>query len=169
VAVEDRAKPRCGCLGKKGGDDDYVTRLCIVLEDAFNPLRARSIQYVWSSQEQIGAIFPSPYTKQVGLIVLRSGAKSADQWFPEVHGIITDYRDFYYHIGGFPPWPLFEDVELFRKALRLASVRSIPAAVSTSSRRFQARGILRPQWLNPRLLCRFLLGASPEKLASRYR
>lgn len=78
-------------------------------------------------------------------------------------------REFYDQIGGFPPWPLFEDVELLRVARRQTSVQSLPAAVSTSSRRFQKRGILRQQWLNTRLLCRFLLGASPEKLAHLYR
>lgn len=75
--------------------DDYVARVCIIFEDSFNPLRTRSIQYVWSSREPIGAIFPSPYTKQVGLIVLRSGDTAADQWFPEERDIIADYRDYF--------------------------------------------------------------------------
>ena len=78
-------------------------------------------------------------------------------------------RDFYHQIGGFPTWPLFEDVELLRNARRRTSVRSLPAAVSTSSRRFLKRGVVRQQWLNTHLLCRFLLGASPEKLATQYR
>ncbi len=78
-------------------------------------------------------------------------------------------RDFYQQIGGFPEWPLFEDVELLRIARRQTSVRSLRAQVTTSSRRFAKRGMLSQQWLNARLLCRFLLGTSPKILAARYR
>lgn len=78
-------------------------------------------------------------------------------------------RDFYAQLGGFPPWPLFEDVELLRRARRVTRVWSFPAAVTTSARRFRHRGPLRQQWLNTRLLLRFLAGTSPETLARRYR
>ncbi|MBL9202301.1 MAG: hypothetical protein JNL39_17460 [Opitutaceae bacterium] len=78
-------------------------------------------------------------------------------------------RDFYAQLGGFPPWLLFEDVELLRRARRVTRVWSFPAAVTTSARRFRHRGPLRQQWLNTRLLLRFLAGTSPETLARRYR
>ena len=78
-------------------------------------------------------------------------------------------REFYAELGGFPAWPLFEDVELLRRARRVTRVWSFPACVTTSARRFRAHGALRQQWLNTRLLLLFLSGTSPEKLAAVYR
>ncbi|MBL9190143.1 MAG: TIGR04283 family arsenosugar biosynthesis glycosyltransferase [Opitutaceae bacterium] len=78
-------------------------------------------------------------------------------------------RDFYAELGGFPPWPLFEDVELLRRARRITRVWSFPACVTTSARRFRSRGPLRQQWLNGRLLLRFLSGTPPHVLAAEYR
>jgi rSAM/selenodomain-associated transferase 2 len=83
-------------------------------------------------------------------------------------GILV-HRDLYTTLSGFPPWPLFEDVELLRRARRLGPVPSLPAAVTTSARRFEAEGMLRRQWRNARLLARFLRGESPEALAAEYR
>lgn len=78
-------------------------------------------------------------------------------------------RAFYDELGGFPPWPLFEDVALLQRARRRAKIHSLPAAVTTSARRFQAHGHVRQQWRNARLLLRYLGGASPLVLAEEYR
>jgi uncharacterized protein len=78
-------------------------------------------------------------------------------------------RTFYEAIGGFAAWPLFEDVDLLRRARRKTKVHSLPAAVTTSARRFERRGNFRQQCLNARLLLRYLCGASPEVLAAVYR
>jgi hypothetical protein len=82
--------------------------------------------------------------------------------------VIVVRREFYAQLGGFPPWPLFEDVELLRRARRVARVWSLPACVTTSARRFHRHGTLRQQWRNARLLLRFLAGASPHALAAEY-
>lgn len=78
-------------------------------------------------------------------------------------------RAFYHDRGGFPPWPLFEDVALLQRARRIARIHSLPAAVTTSARRFQAHGHLRQQLRNARLLLRYLCGTSPHVLAEEYR
>ncbi len=78
-------------------------------------------------------------------------------------------RAFYEAIGGFPEWPLFEDVALLQRAREHGRVPSLPAAVTTSARRFEANGHYRQQWLNARLLWRYLWGASPHALAEYYR
>lgn len=97
-------------------------------------------------------------------------------WFTRIDSVFTRFgdqgiavrRDFYAWVGGFPRWSLFEDVELLRRARRETRIRSFPACVTTSARRFR-RGAWRQQWLNTRLLLAFLAGGSPEKLALRYR
>ncbi len=98
-------------------------------------------------------------------------------WFTRFDSVFTRFgdqgivvrREFYERIGGFPPWPLFEDVELLRRARRVTRVHSFPAILITSARRFRERGPVRQQARNARLLLRFLAGAKPEDLAREYR
>ncbi|NEX18999.1 glycosyl transferase family 2 [Thiorhodococcus mannitoliphagus] len=77
-------------------------------------------------------------------------------------------RSVYQAVGGFPDWPLFEDVELARRVRRHSPVVKLPASVTTSAVRFTANGLLRQQLFNGLLLGRFLLGTSPEHLAAVY-
>lgn len=77
-------------------------------------------------------------------------------------------RRVYESVGGFPPWPLFEDVELARRVRRVARVRKLPGAVTTSAVRFARHGMLRQQLINGVLLARFFLGDSPARLAAIY-
>lgn len=98
-------------------------------------------------------------------------------WCSRIDSVLTRFGDqgifvrraFYDKLGGFPAWPLFEDVELLRRARRVTKVWSLPAVVTTSARRFRRRGPFRQQLQNAQLLARFLLGTPPEKLAATYR
>lgn len=71
-------------------------------------------------------------------------------------------------LGGFPEWPLFEDVALLQRARRHTRVQSFPAAVITSGRRFRREGILRQTLRNGWLMLQYLCGVSPQKLAVKY-
>lgn len=79
-------------------------------------------------------------------------------------------RSLFAAIGGFPDWPLFEDVDLLSRARRRTRkrIKKLPAAVTTSAVRFLENGILSQQLLNAELMLRFSLGASPEALRRRY-
>jgi rSAM/selenodomain-associated transferase 2 len=98
-------------------------------------------------------------------------------WFTRFDSVFTRFGDqgilirrtFYEQLGGFPDWPLFEDVALLQRARALTRIHSLPACVTTSARRFRDHGPLRQQMQNARLLLRYLLGASPEDLAREYR
>jgi len=84
------------------------------------------------------------------------------------HGILIR-TDLYRAIGGFPDWPLFEDVELLRRARRRCGrIDLLAASVTTSDRRFAAVGAGRQQVRNAWLLVRFLAGADPHRLAREY-
>jgi hypothetical protein len=75
-------------------------------------------------------------------------------------------------VGGFPDWPLFEDVELARRVRRQTGpwrrIRKLSAAVTTSAVRFQRGGVLRQQLRNATALLRFFAGVSPARLAVEY-
>lgn len=97
-------------------------------------------------------------------------------WFTRFDSVFTRFGDqgiavrrgFYDRLGGFPPWPLFEDVELLCSARKITRIWSFPAAVTTSARRFRQHGPVRQQIRNSWLLIRFLLGANPVHLAAEY-
>ena len=93
---------------------------------------------------------------------------------------MTIRRDLFAAVGGFPDWPLFEDVELARRVRQYSRqsshqsshqcsrIAKLPSAVTTSASRFLANGPARQQLANGLLLARFLLGAPPARLAASY-
>lgn len=78
-------------------------------------------------------------------------------------------REDYEAAGGYPPVPLMEDVALVRALRRLTPVRTIPAAIRVSARRWERDGVWRRTWANWRLLLAYFWGVPPERLAARYR
>ena len=81
---------------------------------------------------------------------------------------IVARRSFFQALGTFPSWPLFEDVALLQKARGRTRVRSFPAAVVTSARRFEREGIVRQSLRNGWYVLQYLRGVSPWELAARY-
>jgi rSAM/selenodomain-associated transferase 2 len=78
-------------------------------------------------------------------------------------------REFYEQIGGFPDWPLFEDIYLLEQARKYTHIYSIPSRVQTSSRRFLQNGVIKQLVWNAWLVILYKLGRSPSKLAEMYR
>jgi rSAM/selenodomain-associated transferase 2 len=72
-------------------------------------------------------------------------------------------------IGGIPQQVLMEDVELSRRLKRLAPPLCLWKRVTTSSRRWEAHGVLRTILLMWRLRLAYFLGTDPETLAARWR
>ncbi len=77
-------------------------------------------------------------------------------------------RSDYEACGGFPPWPLMEDVEMRRRLRRHGKIVKARACIVTSARLFVRDGVILRQLRNAWLLARFLAGASPQKLARLY-
>ncbi len=77
-------------------------------------------------------------------------------------------RSFFEMLGGFPDWPLFEDVQLLRNARVNTRIHTLPTVVVTSSRKFVEHGFIRQQVRNAMLMALYLAGTSADRLASRY-
>jgi ABC-type glycerol-3-phosphate transport system substrate-binding protein len=77
--------------------------------------------------------------------------------------------DWFRRAGGFPPVPLMEDVALSKTLRRIGGPLCLRARVTTSSRRWEQRGIWRTILLMWRLRLAYALGADPARLAERYR
>ncbi|MBX0326230.1 TIGR04283 family arsenosugar biosynthesis glycosyltransferase [Oscillochloris sp. ZM17-4] len=77
-------------------------------------------------------------------------------------------RELFAELGGFPDWPLFEDVRLFELARARTDIYVVPAEVVTSARRFEANGVI-PQLLHDLWLwLQYVAGVSPHEIARSY-
>jgi hypothetical protein len=77
-------------------------------------------------------------------------------------------RDQFTALGGFPEWPIFEDVELLRRARRHGGVHKLAGEMITSAVRYRENGVIRQQLLNAWLILRFLTGLPAERIAAIY-
>ncbi|EGV16019.1 TIGR04283 family arsenosugar biosynthesis glycosyltransferase [Thiocapsa marina] len=97
-------------------------------------------------------------------------------WFSRFDSLLTSFGDqgilirrrVFDQLGGFPDWPLFEDVELLRRGRRRGRVLKLPGVMTTSAVRFRRNGVVRQQLTNAGLILRYLLGATPTRLAELY-
>ena len=107
----------------------------------------------------------------------RSAILRVYAWFTRYDTAFTTFGDQAYFIrrrafervGGFPEWPILEDVEMRRRLKRAGRFVKLPSSVVTSARRFRKHGPVRQQLRNIAIITLFYLGLSPEQLASWYR
>jgi rSAM/selenodomain-associated transferase 2/rSAM/selenodomain-associated transferase 1 len=71
-------------------------------------------------------------------------------------------------IGGYRDIPLMEDVDLVRRLSRAGRLYHARSAVTTSARRWERDGWWRRSAQNVMLASRFLVGATPSRLAQHY-
>ena len=79
-------------------------------------------------------------------------------------------RDYFNALGGYKDIPIMEDVELMRRIKRKGDkICIIPEQVKTSPRRWEEEGFVYVNVRNTFLFFSYVLGVSPEKLASFYK
>ena len=71
-------------------------------------------------------------------------------------------------LGGYRPYPIMEDIDLWRRLRKRVRLIVLDAPVVTSSRRFDRHGVFKQQCLGCALLLLFLLGVSPFRLERFY-
>ncbi len=75
---------------KKGNDS--VLGLYVVLSGL--PF-VKSIKYIWSDTQPVGAAFDSPFSSGSKMIVIRSGRAQAGTWLTEERDVLSDYERFF--------------------------------------------------------------------------
>lgn len=75
----------------------------------------------------------------------------------------------YHAAGGYPPWPVLEDVALVRALRAGGSVRRLPSSLLVSARRWEREGPVRTWVRNTVLVSAYLAGVPPARLARWYR
>lgn len=77
-------------------------------------------------------------------------------------------RHFFDSFQGFPQIPLMEDIAICKKARRLAKPVIIDQPLTSSSRRWQNKGVVRTVLLMWSLRCAYWLGVDPQRLYKIY-
>jgi rSAM/selenodomain-associated transferase 2/rSAM/selenodomain-associated transferase 1 len=72
-------------------------------------------------------------------------------------------------VGGFPALPLMEDLEMSRRLRCRGRLAVLPAAATTSARRFTEHGTWRTLAFMQYLKLLYFLGADPQRICDRYR
>lgn len=97
-------------------------------------------------------------------------------WFTKFDSIFTTFgdqaivmkRSFFSEIGGFPNFPMFEDVEFFRRARKIKKIYKLPSFVTTSARRYERKGVVKTQLLNGFYILGYLIGINPVRIYRKY-
>lgn len=78
-------------------------------------------------------------------------------------------RSLYERLGGFPPWPLLEDLGLGDAARAVEPWSVLRPALSTSARRWERAGVVRTMWKMWVVRAAWRMGREPASLVSFYR
>lgn len=84
-------------------EDDFAARVYVIFPAAFIT-NSRVLEYLWAEKLPAGMTGTSPYSKNIKLIVLKSGPAGPGEWFSEERDILTDYMKMFgrspeYNIG----------------------------------------------------------------------
>jgi rSAM/selenodomain-associated transferase 2 len=77
-------------------------------------------------------------------------------------------RSSFERVGGFPNWPLFEDLRFLERMRKGTEIRKLGLEVTTSARKFVRDGRIRRQLRNCWCLLLYWCGVSPQWLAKAY-
>ncbi|MDY6990309.1 MAG: TIGR04283 family arsenosugar biosynthesis glycosyltransferase [Thermodesulfobacteriota bacterium] len=77
-------------------------------------------------------------------------------------------RDAYFQAGGFPDWPIMEDVDLVRRLNRVGGFELARGCVRTSGRRWKRENAVFTTLRNWSLMIRYYMGHRPHTLARHY-
>ena len=78
---------------KKG--HDYAARVFVVKKTGATPLSNRAMNYVFSSNEEVGVYHPSPYTKKSIDYVLSTTKKNLDEWVTAKANVREHFKKFH--------------------------------------------------------------------------
>lgn len=72
--------------------DDYPARVYVVVSGGSAFWKTRSLVYVWSSQQPLGATWNNAFTDNARVMALRSGTQDAGRWVSEKRDIRADFQ-----------------------------------------------------------------------------
>lgn len=81
LALDERSK----------SGDDFVARIYVVIDGGFMLWRTKSLNYVWSSNQDKGLIWDNPFAgSRVKMMSVQGKASNTGQWFEEKRNVYQD-------------------------------------------------------------------------------
>ncbi|MFK8075781.1 MAG: DUF3047 domain-containing protein [Granulosicoccus sp.] len=77
---------------KTRAGDDFPARLYVVSKTGILPWQTLAINYVWSSEQELGDSWSNPFTEKAKMIVVQSGNSNAGQWVTQTRNIAEDFK-----------------------------------------------------------------------------
>ena len=76
--------------------DDYAARIYVVIDGGMMPWKTKSLNYVWSSSQQVGAEWNNAFaSSNVKMIAVRGKYDKTDAWFSEKRNVYQDLIRFF--------------------------------------------------------------------------
>ncbi len=75
--------------------DDYPARVYMVVSGGAAFWKTRSLVYVWSSHQPIGATWHNAFTSNARVMALRSGTDDTGRWITEKRNIRADFQQLF--------------------------------------------------------------------------
>lgn len=72
--------------------DDYSARVYVIREGGLLPWRTKALNYVWSSNEPVGSVWPNAFTDRSQMIAVRSFEDKAGVMYQEKRNIKADFQ-----------------------------------------------------------------------------
>jgi hypothetical protein len=86
-------QPLSGVDENTKAGDDFAARLFVVVERGILGLNSLSMNYVWASQHPAGAGWQSPFTRNVRLPAMDSGAAHLNLWISRKRNVREDFKE----------------------------------------------------------------------------
>ncbi len=74
------------------GGDDFPARLYVVVQTGMLPWQTLALNYVWSSNQDVGESWPNPFTQKAMMVAVQSGNSKAGQWVTQSRNIVEDFE-----------------------------------------------------------------------------
>jgi len=72
--------------------DDFPARLYVVVQTGLFPWQTLAINYVWSSNQEIGQSWDNPYTKKSIMVAVQSGDSQVGEWISQTRNVAQDFK-----------------------------------------------------------------------------
>lgn len=72
--------------------DDFPARLYVVARTGRLPWQTLAINYVWSSNQEVGSYWPNPFTRKAQVMAVQSGNSKAGQWVTQNRDVRADFK-----------------------------------------------------------------------------
>jgi len=90
--------------------DDFPARMYVVVKDGLLPWESLAINYVWSSNEEVGESWTNPFTDKAKVIVVQSGESHIGKWVTQTRNIADDFKsEFGKNVGNIDGYAVMVD------------------------------------------------------------